>query len=83
MQGEQDQKAVAVLLKEPAVTYLRELRRTIDRDPHYLAYFKQSVGIRIQTLLAHEGIYWDDEVFDKVFLKLVTEAIERLREREK
>jgi hypothetical protein len=80
---EPDEKAISALLRAPALSYIRELRQTIDQDPNFLAFHDRSVGLKVQSLLSKEGIFWDQEVFEKQFLKLVTEAVQRLRTSEK
>ena len=76
---EPDERAVLALLKPPAISYLRDLRRTIDEDPNFLTFHDRSVSLKIQNLLSRQGIFWDDEIFEKQFLKIVTEAIARLK----
>ncbi len=78
-----DEKAVSALLKPPAISYIRDLRKTIDDDPNFLTFHDRSVSLRIQALLSKQGIFWDDEIFERQFLKVVTEAIERLKKTEK
>jgi hypothetical protein len=80
---ESNEKAVSALLKTPALPYIRELRRTIDKDPGYLAFHEQSVALKVQNFLSKEGIYWDQEVFEKEFQDIVMEAIKRERTSEK
>ena len=80
---EPDETAVSALLKPQALPYLRELRRTIDQDPIYLAFHDKSVGLRVQNLLNKEGIVWNDDTFDRQFMSVVMEAIERLRTSER
>ena len=77
------ENAVKALLKQPALSYIRELRTTIERDPNFLTFHDRSVGLEVQNLLSKEGIYWDDDVFEKEFLKVVMEAITRLSSSEK
>jgi len=80
---EPDENAVSALLKPPALPYLRELRRTIDQDPIYLAFHDKSVGLRVQSLLDKQGIVWNDDTFERQFMSVVTEAITRLRSNER
>ena len=82
-QTEPTEKAVSALLKTPALPYIRELRRTIEQDPAYLAFHDRSVGLKVQSFLSKEGIYWDQEIFEKRFLNIVMEAVERERTSEK
>lgn len=80
---EPDETAVSALLKPPALPYLRELRRTIDQDPIYLAFHDKSVGLRVQSLLNKQGIVWNDDIFERQFMGVVMEAITRLRTSER
>ncbi len=79
---EPDERAVLALLKPPALSYIRDLRRTIEEDPNFLTFHDRSVSLKIQDLLSKQGIYWDDEIFEKQFLRVVTEAITRLKKTE-
>ena len=76
---EPDERAVGALLKPPAISYIRDLSWTLEHDPNYLSFHDQSVGLRIQSLLSKQGIFWDDEIFQKQFLKIVTAAVKRVR----
>jgi hypothetical protein len=79
---EPDERAVTALLKPPALSYIRDLRRTMDEDPNFLTFHDRSVSLKIQDLLSKQGIYWDDEIFQKQFLRVVKEAIDRLKKTE-
>jgi hypothetical protein len=76
---EPDERAVTALLKQPALSYIRDLRETIDQDPNFLAFHDRSVSVRVQNLLSRQGIFWDTDVFEDQFPRLVTEAVARLR----
>lgn len=80
---EPDEKAVTALLRPPAISYIRDLRRTIDEDPNFLSFHDRSVSLKVQNLLSKQGIFWDDEIFEKQFLRVVMEAVERVRRAEK
>lgn len=80
---EPDERAVMALLKQPALSYIRDLRKTIDEDPNFLTFHDRSVGLKVQNLLSKQGIFWDDEVFERQFMKVVMEAVARLRSVEK
>jgi hypothetical protein len=80
---EPDERAVAALLKQPALSYIRDLRRTMDEDPNFLTFHDRSVSLKIQNFLSKQGIFWDDEVFEKQFMKVVIEAVSRIRSFEK
>lgn len=79
---EPDERAVSALLRPPAVSYLRDLQRTIEEDPNFLTFHDRSVSLKIQNLLSKQGIFWDDEIFEKQFPRIVTEAIARLKKSE-
>ena len=74
-----DEKAVIALLKAPALSYTRELRQAIDKDPNFLAFHDQSIGLIVQNLLSKQGIFWDQEVFEKEYMTVVNEAVIRVR----
>ena len=76
---EPDERAMKALLKQPALSYIQDLRQTIDQDPNFLAFHEQSVGLKIQNLLCKQGIFWDIDVFEKQFLSLVSEAVARVK----
>ncbi len=80
---EPDERAVMALLRQPALSYIRDLRKTIDQDPNFLTFHDRSVSLKVQTFLSKQGIFWDDEVFERQFLKIVMEAVTRLRSFEK
>jgi hypothetical protein len=76
---EPDERAVSALLKQPALSYIRDLRQTIEQDPNYLAFHDRSVSLHVQNLLSRQGIFWETDVFEDQFPKLVTEAVARLK----
>ncbi len=80
---EPDERAVVALLKQPALSYIRDLRRTMDEDPNFLTFHDRSVSLKIQNFLSKQGIFWDDEVFERQFMKVVMEALSRIRNFEK
>lgn len=80
---EPDERAVTALLKPPALSYIRDLRKTIDEDPNFLTFHDRSVSLKIQNFLSKQGIFWDDDVFEKQFLRVVMEAVARLKSFEK
>ncbi len=75
--------AVSALLKPAAVSYLRELRENIFKDPNYLAFHDQSVSLQIQHHLTKQGIHINQEVLELHLSKVVIEAISRLKGLEK
>jgi hypothetical protein len=80
---EPDERAVGALLKPPAISYIRDLSWTLEHDPNYLSFHDRSVSLKIQSLLSKQGIFWDDEIFERQFLKIVAAAVKRLRSLEK
>ena len=80
---EADERAVTALLKQPALSYIRDLQQTIDLDPNFLAFHDRSVSLKIQNFLSRQGIFWDTEVFENQFPKLVNEAVARVKKLEK
>jgi len=80
---EADERAVTALLKQPALSYMRDLRQTMDEDPNYLAFHDRSVSLKVQSFLSRQGIFWDTDVFEDQFPKLVIEAVARLKGIEK
>ncbi len=76
---EADERAISALLKSPALSYLRDLRRTIDQDPVYLVFHDKSVSLRVQSLLARQGILVNDEGIERQCMRVVMEAVCRLR----
>ncbi len=78
-----NERAVLAMLKPPALSYTRELRQAIDEDPNFLAFHDQSIGLKVQKFLSKEGIFWDEEVYEREVMKVVTEAVTRVRSLDK
>ena len=78
-----DEQAVTALLKQPALSYIRNLRKTIDEDPNFLTFHDRSVSAKIQNFLTKQGILRDDDEYERQFLKVVMEALTRVRSLEK
>lgn len=76
---EPDERAVNALLKQPALSYIRDLQQTMEQDPNFLAFHDRSVSVRIQSLLSRQGIFWDTEIFEDQFPKLIDEAVRRVK----
>lgn len=74
-----DEKTVMVLLKMPALTYLRDLRKTLDTDPQYLTTNADRVRTKVTGFLSGGGVFWDDDIFDREWERVVKEAVIRLR----
>jgi hypothetical protein len=79
---EPDERAVSALLKQPALSYIRDLRDTMEQDPNFLTFHDRSVSLKVQSLLSRQGIFWDTDVFEMQFPKVVIEAVARLRDTE-
>lgn len=75
------EKAVSALLKPPAVSYIRDLRDSIQQDPSFLTFHDRSVSVKVQNLLSRQGIFWDSDVFEMQFPKVVIEAVARLSDK--
>ena len=76
-------KVVVSLLKPPALGYVRELRRSLDKDPEYLMFHASSVGLNIRRYLAEVGVHWDDDIFQREWQDVVRKAVIYLRTIEK
>ncbi len=72
------ERAVSALLKPPAISYIRDLRDSIQQDPSYLSFYDRSVSVKVQNLLSRQGIFWDSDVFEMQFPRVVIEAVARL-----
>jgi hypothetical protein len=79
---EPDERALSALLKQPALSYIRDLRQSIEKDPNFLAFHDRSVSLHLQNLLSRQGIFWETDVFEDQFPKLVSEACARLNRTE-
>lgn len=77
------ERAVSALLKPPAISYIRDLRTNVEHDPSFLTFYDRSVSIKIQSFLSKQGIFWEPDIFEKRFMKLVCEAIDRVKKEEK
>lgn len=78
-----DSKAVNALLKQPALCYLRTLRRLTDEDPDYLIFHEPYVRLRIRAFLHHEGIFWDVDTLEREFRRVLADSMTILRSIEK
>ena len=71
-------KAVAQLLKPPAIEYVRSLESLTKEHPNYVDANKVDVGNMIHGFLAGSGFHWDREIFEKEWPSILQEAIARL-----
>ncbi len=72
------EKAILSLLKPPAVRYVRRLKESIDRDPHYLESHYKDVGNIIIGFLAGSGFQWHRAIFDREWSEILRQALSRL-----
>ena len=72
------QEAVLSLLKPPAVTYLRKLKRDLDSDPGYLDVHRKDVGNIIIGFLSGSGFQWHREIFEREWPGILDDALTRL-----
>lgn len=77
------ENAVRSLLKKPSLTYMRELRENLDRDPSYLENHKSEVVPQLDHWLSNAGIFWDGKILEGNWQKLVRDVVTRLRSIEK
>lgn len=77
------ENAVGVLLRAPALYFVRELRSKLDRDPKYLRSHKAEITPRLEELLLNGGIIWDRTIVERESISLLKDAINRLRRIEK
>jgi hypothetical protein len=83
VEAKSDTRAVNALMKQPALSYMRSLRRLMDEDPDYLVFHESMIGRRIQSFLANQGISWNNSVGEREFRNVVTEVVTLLRSIEK
>jgi hypothetical protein len=65
------------------ITSIRDLRDTMEQDLNFLSFHDRSASVKVQTLLSRQGIFWDTDVFEMQFPKVVIEAVARLNDRER
>jgi len=71
-------RAIDLLLKPPALDYLRTLRSLTEKDPDYLTSNHVDIGNIIHGFLHGSGLLWDAEIFEKEWLGILQEALDRL-----
>ena len=79
MNGDGFEKAIGVFFQPQGLEYTRLMRSVLDRDPEYLKTHRELVTQGVQEVLANSGIFWDAESLRERALKLVWEAVVRLR----
>jgi hypothetical protein len=72
------EQAILVLLKPPALRYLRKLKELLDCDPHYLESHHDDVGNIIIGFLAGSGFQWHRDIFDREWPEILNLALTRL-----
>ena len=72
-------KAVRILLSEPARPLLGDIRNCLNLDSEYLFYNKLTVGSQINTLLKNNGIQWPSSVLDNYGLRALHVALKSSR----
>ncbi|MGA3246383.1 MAG: hypothetical protein ABSE41_17320 [Bacteroidota bacterium] len=72
------EQAILVLLKPPALKYLRELKELVKRDPRYLESHHDDVGNIIIGFLAGSGFHWHRDIFDREWAEILAHALTRL-----
>lgn len=73
------EKAVQVLMSEPARPLLGDIRNCLNLDSEYLFYNKLTVGAQINTLLKSNGIQWTSSVHDDYVFRALHVALKSLR----
>jgi copper homeostasis protein CutC len=73
------EKAIGIFFQRPGLEYTRQLRSALDQDPEYLKTHQEVVTQGVQQVLTRGGIFWDEESLRERALKLVWEAVVRLR----
>jgi len=79
MNGDGFEKAIGVFFQPQGLEYTRQMRSALDRDPDYLKTHREIVTQGVQEVLTSSGIFWDEESLRERALKLVWEAVVRLR----
>ena len=73
------EKAVRVLLSEPARPLLGDIRNCLTQDSEYLFYNKLTVGHQVDSLLKDNGIQWPSSVFEDYGFRALYVALESSR----
>ncbi|HEY6953472.1 MAG TPA: hypothetical protein VI758_13785 [Bacteroidota bacterium] len=72
------EKAIELLLKPPAVQYIRSINKRIQENPDYVNVNRVDVGNIIHGFLVGGGILWHVEIFEKEWPEILKEALARL-----
>jgi hypothetical protein len=73
------EKAIGVFFQRPGLEYTRQLRSVLDQDPEYLKTHQEVITQGVQEVLSNGGIFWEEQKVRESALKLVWEAVVRLR----
>ena len=73
------EKAVRVLLSDPARPLLGDIRNCLVQDSEYLFFNKLSVSLQIGALLKDNGIQWPSAVIEDYGLRALHVALESSR----
>jgi hypothetical protein len=73
------ENAVGIFFRRPGLDYVRQVRRALDSDPEFLKSHRDDVTYGVKRVLRAGGISWDEDVLTESAIKLVWEAVVRLR----
>jgi len=72
-------KALIVLLSNPALDFVRDVRKKLDSDPGFVETHEKELRKKVSTLLVDSGLLWDQPVLERESIPLLKEAIMHLR----
>lgn len=73
------EKAIRVLLSEPARPLLGDIRQCLIQDSEYLFFNKLAVGLQLNSLLKDNGVEWPSSVFENYGFRALRVALESSR----
>ena len=74
-----DDNAVLVLLRKPALEFIRELRTHVDADSEYVKNHWDELFPKAQGFLLKGGIFWDVRILERDSMSILEQAIVRLQ----
>lgn len=77
------ESAVLVLLKKPALHFVREVRKHVDADAAYLDAHRDELMPTVQDFLLKGGLFWDVQILERDSMSILEKAIIQLRQIEK
>lgn len=80
---ERNPNVTSMLLYQPALDYVRKLRRQLDTDPDYLRFHSASVSLSVRELLSLSGGSRAWALSDTEIIRSIEEAVVSLRSFEK